>query len=225
MLLRLLADVGALAAVRYVDANSASPTPPYTNWATAARVIQDAVDAAASGDEIVVTNGLYATGGRAVGTNLLVNRVAVDKPLTLRSVNGPQFTIIQGYQVPGTTNGDGAIRCVYLADGASLSGFTLTNGATRAGDFGRDQSEGCGGGVWCSSTNATVTNCVITRNSAVFGGGALGGTLGHCTLTGNSATGWGGGAGSAYGQPCVLRNCSLTHNSAAAYGGGSWGAY
>src|SRR5439155_19237453 len=92
MLLALAGIAGsALAAVRYVDVNTANPTPPYTNWATAAVVIQDAVAASVAGDEIVVTNGIYATGGHAVdGT--LTNGVAVEKPLMLRSVNGPEFT-------------------------------------------------------------------------------------------------------------------------------------
>src|SRR5215207_5962233 len=109
----LLATVGcALADVHYVDVNSTNATPPYANWATAATNIQDAVDAAVAGDEIVVTNGIYATGRGQFG-----NRVDVAKPLSLRSVNGPQFTIIYG----------GGVRCVYLTTGASLSGFTLTN--------------------------------------------------------------------------------------------------
>ncbi|HRY50570.1 MAG TPA: right-handed parallel beta-helix repeat-containing protein [Candidatus Paceibacterota bacterium] len=204
-----------LPTAHYVDINGASPTPPYTNWATAATRIQDAVDTALPGDEIVVANGLYATGGRTVGTNLLVNRVAVDKPLTLRSLNGPQFTVIQGYQVPGTTNGDGAIRCVYLANGASLAGFTLTNGATRTD--GLPDREQSGGGIWCESTNALVSNCNVIGNSASsHSGGVDNGTLYYCTLSGNSASGFGGGACGG-----TLDNCALTGNSAGVHGGGA----
>ena len=210
----VLATAGsALAEVHYVDVNSTNATPPYTNWTTASTNIQDAVDSAVAGDEIVVTNGLYATGGRAVyGT--MTNRVAVDKPLTLRSVNGPQFTIIQGHQVPPYAFGDGAIRCVYLTNGASLSGFTLTNGATHAVNDYPTNRESSGGGLWCESATAVISNCVVAGNSAyLYGGGAYQGTLNNCTLTSNSAD-EGGGA-----YYCTLNNCTLTDNYGYAGGG------
>jgi len=210
----LLACAGtALADVHYVDLNSTNATPPYTNWPTAATNIQDAVDVALAGDELVVTNGIYATGGRAIYGALTKNRIAVNKPLTLRSVNGPRFTVIQGHRVPGTTNGDGAIRCVYLANGAGLYGFTLTNGATRAVNAGDHDTSG--GGLWCESTDTVlISNCVVTGNSAYQnGGGAYQGTLNNCTLTGNSAKSGGGGAYSG-----TLNNCTLTGNS----GGGAY---
>jgi hypothetical protein len=184
----LLASPGsAVAGVHYVDVTSTNATPPYTNWITAATNIQDAVDAAVAGDEIVVTNGIYANGGRAEGDGMF-NRVAVDKPLSLRSVKGPQFTTIYG-----------GGHCAYLTNDATLSGFTLTNGRATNG-----------GGVWCESLTAVVSNCVVRGNIGFeSGGGAYGGTLNNCVLTGNSAGHNGGGA--AY---CTLNNCVLTGNSA-----------
>jgi hypothetical protein len=194
----------AVSAVHYVDLNSTNATPPYTNWTTAATNIQDAVDAAVSGDEVVVTNGVYAYGGRTT-VDATPNRVSVDKTLSLRSVNGPTVTTIDGLR---------QIRCAYLTNGASLFGFTLTKGA--AAYF--------GGGVFCESSNAVVSNCVITGNSAIgldygsgaAGGGAYGGTLNNCTLANNEAYAdfpYGGGASS-----CALNNCVLSGNWANSYG-------
>jgi len=57
---------------------------------------------------------------------------------------------IQGAKAPGGGNGDGAIRCVYLTNGARLSGFTLTNGATRS--VGDSEREYHGGGLCIGSS-------------------------------------------------------------------------
>lgn len=205
----LCAALTVSAATRYVNLDNPTPAAPFTSWATAATSIQDAVDVAMAGDEIVVTNGVYATGGRVVYG--MSNRVAVTRPITLRSVNGPTVTSIVGSGPKGAN----AVRCVYLTDGAMLVGFTLTNGATQDyGDWNRNQS---GGGVWCESASVTVSNCVLTGNSAYrSGGGAWGGTLYNCTLSGNSAHS-GGGAGW-----CMVNNCTLSDNSAGWAGGGAY---
>ncbi len=195
----LTAATGGYAATHYVSLESTNPTPPYTTWATAATNIQDAVDVAGTNDVVVVTNGVYP------------GFVNVTNPLTLLSVNGPLVTIIIG---PG--------RCVWnLADNATLSGFTLTNGTAFS----------AGGGVFCASTNSIITNCVIVGNEAYprggyggRGGGVYRGTLYHCTLSGNSAEGgdWprngsrGGGA-----EGSILYDCILSGNEASSGGGAS----
>jgi PKD repeat protein len=181
--------------VRYVDAASANPVFPYTSWPTAARNIQDAIEAAGTvpGAVVLVTNGVYRVGKVYFNG---INRVALTNIVVVRSANGPELTIIEG-----ETNG---VRCASVGNGAVLSGFTLTKGT----------SAWTGGGVLCEAW-AVVTNCTLTGNSASTGGGAWYGTLNNCTFTGNSALERGGGA--SWG---TLNNCTLTGNSAP---WGGWG--
>src|SRR5258707_477556 len=176
----LMIGLRSFAVARYVNINNPAPVSPFTTWGTAATNIQTAIDAASAGDLILVTNGVYQTGGRTAGFSLTSNRVAVTKALTVQSVNGPSVTIIQGKQVAGTTNGAGAVRCAYLTNNSVLSGFTLTGGATQSGDN--------GGGAWCAANSAIISNCTVTGNAADnSGGGAYSGTLYSCGLIGNSA--------------------------------------
>src|SRR6266700_39528 len=129
VLLALLAT-NVSATVRYVDLNSTNPTTPFTDWSTAATNIQDAVDAAVTGDTVLVTNGIYSTGGKSMD-GVITNRVAVNKAIVVQSVNGPEVTIIQGAWDPVSTNGPAAVRCVAITNLATLTGFTLRAGATR----------------------------------------------------------------------------------------------
>ncbi len=187
------------ASVLYVDLNSTNPTPPYTNWITAATNIQDAVDAAVAGELVLVTNGVYQTGGRLTSDGT-TNRVVVDKPVSVQSVNGQAVTLVDGGQL---------LRCVYLTNGAVITGFTLTNGTA-----------GNGGGAYCTSTNDQILNCrLINNNSGWDGAGAYSGTLSNCLFSGNKAVNGGGGAASS-----VLFNCTLTANSAgfSGWGGGAY---
>src|ERR1043166_678469 len=208
------------AAILHVSQSSLVPAAPYATWTTAAQNIQDAIDVASAGDEIIVTNGIYANGGRVVYEKL-TNRVAVTKAVIIRSVNGPTVTIIEGHQVPGNIKGDNAVRCAYLTNDAVLAGFTLRNGATRTN--GTHHSESNGGGVWCESVDCVISNCVLNANvSDLVGGGAYQGTLYDCVISGNRASlfneGGGGGGGV---SRSIANRCVISNNVSAGVGGGA----
>ncbi len=232
--------------VHYVWTNSPASAWPYTNWATAAHTIQDAVDTASTNDTVLVTNGVYAAGGAVTPGSALTSRVCIAWPITVRSVNGPSNTFIVGAADPASTNGPAAVRCVYLVTNAVMSGFTLTNGHTAAtGDWVYDRTGGgalldhggtisncvltgcsalAGGGAFCSSGGA-LNNCTISGSSADYDGGGVlcnaGGTLNNCTISGNAAgrgDGYGGGACCVSGG--TLNNCAIIGNSAYYQGGG-----
>jgi T5SS/PEP-CTERM-associated repeat protein len=208
------------AGVHFVDLNSTNPVSPYATPATAATNIQDAVAVSAPADLVLVTNGVYQTGLNTV-SGTLTCRVAITQPITVQSVNGPVATVIDG---------GGVMRCLYITNGVSFSGFTLTNGAADVG-----------AGVWCESPSSVVSNCVMVGNTAEtgngYGGAAYQGTLNNCVLSSNSAW-WGGGVyssavnnctlsgnwgnlgGSAYGS--TLIGCILSSNATPNGGGGAY---
>lgn len=112
--------------IRYVDINNAAPSSPYISWGTAANTIQDAINASIDNDIIMVSNGVYETGGTVYLDGSTI-RIIIDKKVELISVNGPLFTSIVGshYSIqPGAI----AVIGVNLAASATYSlnqGFTF----------------------------------------------------------------------------------------------------
>jgi len=184
------------------------------SWVTSKLTIQSGVGEAADGDTVIVSNGIYTTGAQVYGASATSNRVAVTNAIKVQSASGPGVTTIAGTWVPVSTNGASAMRCVYLGPNAILSGFTLSNGATRTDEYDYRMS---GGGAWCE-VGATLTNCILTHNAASGNaGGCYQGTLYGCTLSGNAAGEYGGGA-----YNSTLSSCTLSNNTADT-GGGCFG--
>jgi len=188
-----------------VDAASAVDGPG-SAWSNAYTTIQGAVDAAAEYSLVLVNNGLYASGG-AVVNDSLKSRVAITKPLTVKSVNGPHLTTIQGVG----PNGKAAVRGVYLADNATLIGFTVSNGHTR--NSGTQIFEQSGGAIL---NLGEVYNCIIAGNAAEYSGGGVAAGSVYNSLIQNNTAAYGGGAG----VNCSLYNCTVNGNSGSIKSGG-----
>jgi hypothetical protein len=216
--------VRAAATTYYVDVNSPDPTPPYTDWSTAATNIQDAVNVTVDGDSVLVTNGVYRYGG--VNSAGQTNRVMLTNSITLVGMGGSQATTIFG----GMNT-----ECVFMTSNSVLTGFTLTGGNLPGGG-----SEG--GGVFFDG-GGVVSNSFIANNSASIGGGVYGnGTVYNSVITNNIASprnrGMGGGVynsavynsiiisnqSSEGGGACYSRlyNCFILTNSAGYSGSGAY---
>ena len=196
----------------------------------ASDTLQRYIDLANPGDELVVAPGTYNTGGRQLNQKGPATRLVIDKPLTLRSEQGPANTIIAGG--PST-------RCIYMTNGVQVIGFTITGGETmKEGPEGNKFTALSGGGVW-SETNGVLVNCVVVSNTALwYGGGLYGGSAVRCIFTANTARRSGGGASDAQLNSCLVQynraahfgggahrcelvNCTVTHNLAEVMGGGA----
>jgi len=105
---------------------------------------------------------------------------------------------------------------------AKLDGFTITNGS--------GTQLGAGVSIQANSSNVTISNCVITGNTALLRGGGISidnssANIVNCTIIGNTANtiaGHGGTGGGIYitdSSPIII-NCIIANNTALNAGGG-----
>jgi parallel beta-helix repeat protein len=167
--------------------------------------IQAAINAANSGDTVLVAPGTYVE-------NINFN----GKAITVTSSGGPSVTTIDG-----GANGSVVTFNTGETNQSILSGFTIQHGS----------SYYAAGGVQVSSASPTITGNVITGNHATGGIGIYidGGSprVTGNTITGNTQIGSGGGGGGIYAtagsgspsSPTITGN-TISNNSVANGGNG-----
>jgi hypothetical protein len=126
------------------------------------RTIQKGIDSAVDGDTVLVADGTYSgDGNRDLDFN--------GKAITVTSENGAEATIIdcQGRE-------EEPHRGFYFHSGETLlsvvDGFTIKNGYGPWEPF-SSSTFSVGGGIYCTNSSPTITNNIITGNTATYGGG------------------------------------------------------
>ena len=172
--------------------------------------IQSAVDATLEGGLVLVSNGVYESGGAITPGYFSSNRVVITTNITVRSVWGPESTVIVGAADPITGSvGTNAVRGVYMCYGV-LSGFTISNGYTM--DSGNVVDK-FGGGI-NASEESLITNCIIRNNLANDAGGINSGIIRDCIVIDNKAYRGGGTF------ETIIYNSVISNNVGLSYAGG-----
>ncbi|UCD64855.1 MAG: right-handed parallel beta-helix repeat-containing protein, partial [Candidatus Zixiibacteriota bacterium] len=195
--------------------------------------IQEGIDAAVAGDEVVICPGIYTgNGNRDLDYNGKAITVRGTDPedrdvvaATIIDCQGSEAEPHRGFKFHSSETADSV-----------LAGLTITNG------YGPEEYVDYyplsrGGAILCIGSSPSVENCVLGNNSSGdYGGGMYNGqdsnpTLTNCTFSGNCASApyWysgkrGGGMYNISSNP-TLTNCTFSENTAGRHGGGMCNLY
>ena len=221
------------AAVLHVDRAATAAAPDGTETAPYAS-LQAALEAVPSGTfaTVYVKAGVYDNGTMTqtkqfgnINTPAYTHKARAVVPENVSVVGaGAETTFIVGADDPSADAADKgcgpeAVRCATLAQGARLTGFTLTGGRTDVGtDAVNNGDDFHGGGVFAQygtkANLALVTDCVISNCVARRGGGGLFGIYHRVRFLDNSIIRGGNGPavrGNGAGN-CFLANCVIDRN-------------
>lgn len=146
--------------------------------------IQQAIEAAAPGDVVLVQPGLYIEKLDFLGKSIVVKGTApADSEIVAETIVDADSS----GSVVSFTSGEGR--------DAVLSGLTLTGGSGSVYRYGPSGMESfAGGGVYCEGSGPTIDRCVITRNNVTVGSSRGGGVhaqdtsyplISHCRIVNN----------------------------------------
>ncbi|MCP4710637.1 MAG: hypothetical protein GY869_18590, partial [Planctomycetes bacterium] len=171
--------------------------------------IQAGIDAAVDTDTVLVQPGTYIENINYNGKNIVLGSLF----LTTQDTSYITQTVIDGNE------GGSVVRFESGEDStAILNGFTITRGE--------------GGGIYCTNSNPTLTNNIITDNHACYGGGIrfensnsiltnnkIENNVAHWPSGDHQAEGYGGGI-FAFESDLTLMDNTIMNNSTRDDGGG-----